>query len=72
MNDSSDDEGNNYEVSPDPHTNDVHINDNSDDERNDYEVNIDTTKKLEIMEQLKMTKKIIMKKGLRRKQVMKN
>ena len=42
MNDSSDYERNNYEVSPNPPTNDVNINANSDDEENDYEVTPDT------------------------------
>ena len=42
MNYSSDDEGNNYEVDPDPPTNDVNINANSDDEKNDHEVTPDS------------------------------
>ena len=42
MNTSSDDEGNNDEVSPDPPTNDVNINDTSNDDKNDYEINPDT------------------------------
>ena len=42
INASSDDEGNNDEIAPDPPTNDININDNSDDEKNYYEVTPDT------------------------------
>ena len=49
MNSSSNDEGNNYEVAPEPSTNYVNINDNPDDEKNDYEVTPDTPKMMEIM-----------------------
>ena len=38
----SNNEGNNYEVAPDPLTNDVNINYNSYDEINDYQVTPDT------------------------------
>ena len=44
MNASSDNEWNDYEVSPDPPTNDININNNSDYEKNYYEVTPDTPK----------------------------
>ena len=44
MNASSDDEGNNDEVAPNPNTNNVNINANDDDEKNNYEVTPDTPK----------------------------
>ena len=72
MNASSDDEGNNYKVYPDPPKNDVNINANTDDEKNDYEVTPDNLQMAEILKQLKMTKKKITKKMMRRKQTINN
>ena len=42
MNASSDDKGNNDDISPDPLTNDININANSGDEKNDYGFTPDT------------------------------
>ena len=42
MNASSDDEGNNDEVDPDPTTYEVNINDNPDDDKNYYQFTPDT------------------------------
>ena len=71
MNDSSDDEGNNYEVDPDPPTNGVNINANYDDEKHYYKVTPDTPTNGGNNEKMATDKKIIMKKSLRRKHIMK-
>ena len=71
MNASSDDEGNNDDVAPDPLTNDVNINADYDDEKNDYEVTPDTHtngRNNEIIDNYEEKK---MKKRLIRKEIMK-
>ena len=71
MNAASDDEVNDDEVAPDPPKNDININDNSDDEGYAYEVAPIHLQVVEILKQLKIMKKQIMKNRLIRKQVMK-
>ena len=71
MNASSDNEENNDEVSPDPPTNDISINANPNDKKNDYEVTPDTPKNGENNETIENNEEKIMKKIMRRKQIMK-
>ena len=66
MNTSSDDEGNNDEVAPDPTTNDAKINANHDDKKNDHEVTPDTPTNGGNNETIYNKKEKIMKKTLRR------
>ena len=69
MNASSDDEGNNDEVAPDPPTNEVNINDNYDDEGNYYEVTPETSTSGVNNETIDNDEDKMMMKRLRRKQV---
>ena len=67
MNASSDGEGDNDDVAPDPPTNDVNINDNYDDEKNYYEVTPDTPTNVGNNETIDNDEEKIMKNRMRRK-----
>ena len=61
--------GNNDKVAPNPPKTNLNINANFDDKKNDYEVTPDTPTNGGKMKQLTMMKTKIMRKGLRRKQI---
>ena len=71
MNASYGDEGNNYEVSPKPLTNDVNINSNSYDKKKYDEVTTDTPTNGGNNETIENDEERIMKKSLIRKNIMK-